>query len=317
MNFKSKAKLSTIDDTGFGTNANNYGGRFINSNGTPNLKKTGVPFLDSISWFHKLLTMRGWKFLLLVFVFYFLINFFFASIYYTIGVDHLNGINATSEIEKFGQAFFFSIQTYTTVGYGHINPSGFMSSFVAAVEALLGLLSFAIATGLFYGRFSRPEAFVKFSENMLVAPYRDGTAIMFRICDYKNTNLIDVEAKLTFAYQIEENGVLTNKFTPLKLEIDKIAALTLSWTIVHHITSESPLYGLTEQDYKTSKGEVIVLIKSFEDLYSVNVFKRRSYTFGEFVYGAKFIPMFYQSPDNEKTILDVDKLSSFDKVVMN
>jgi inward rectifier potassium channel len=316
MNFKNKVKLSTVEDTGFGTNANSYGGRFINPNGSPNLEKTGVPFFDSISWFHKLISMEGWKFMVLVFFFYFMINFFFALLYYVIGVENLNGIDATNELDKFGHAFFFSIQTYTTVGYGHISPSGFLSSFVAAVEALLGLLSFAIATGLFYGRFSRPEAFIRFSDNMLVAPYKEGTALMFRICDFKDTNLIDLEAKLTFAYQVEENGVMTNKFVPLKLEIEKIAALTLSWTVVHNITPESPLFGLKEQDYKTNRGEVIVLIRSFEDLYSVNVFKRKSYTFDEFVYGAKFVPMFSRSLDNEKTILEVDKVNAFEKVAI-
>lgn len=316
MNFKNKIKLPTVDNTGFGSNASSNGGRFINPNGSPNIRKTGVPFFDSISWFHKLISMEGWKFISLVFFFYFSINFLFALLYYAIGVEYLNGINAVSELDKFVQAFFFSIQTYTTVGYGHIHPSGFLSSFVAAVEALFGLLSFAIATGLFYGRFSRPEAFIRFSENMLVAPYKDGTALMFRICDYKDTNLIDLEAKITFAYQVEENGLMTNKFVPLKLEIDRVNALTLSWTLVHNITPESPFYGLNEQDYKTNSGEIIVIIKSFEDLYSVNVFKRKSYVFDEVVYGAKFIPMFSKSSDNDKTILEVDKINSFERVTL-
>ncbi len=314
MSFKNKEKLKTEDNTGFGTFANNYGGRFINRDGNPNLHRTGIGFFDKISWFHVLLSMSRFSFLLLVFAFYFLINVVFAAIYYFIGVENLNGITATNELEKFGNAFFFSIQTYTTVGYGHISPSGFLASTVAAIEALFGLLSFAIVTGLFYGRFSKPKAYIKFSDKMLIAPYKNGKALMFRVCEYKGTNLTGVEAKLTLAYQTEENGTMVNKFFPLNLEIATINALTLSWTLVHHITDDSPLFGITEDDFKINSGEVIVLIKAFEDMFSTNVFKRTSYTFQEIFYGGKFSPMFTRSKDNTKTILEIDKISLFEKV---
>ena len=236
----------------------------------------------------------------------------FAAIYYQIGVENLRGISSINEFDKFGQAFFFSIQTFTTVGYGHINPSGFLASFVAAIEALFGLLSFAIATGLFYGRFSKPQAFIKFSENAIIAPFNNGKALMFRICPYKNTNLTDVEAKITLAYQLEENGVKRNEFFPLSLDIEKINALTLSWTIVHEITDESPLFSLTSDDYKNNSGEIIILLKSFEDMFSTSVFKRSSYIFSDIVYGAKFLPMFSRNADNSKTLLHLDKLNAFE-----
>lgn len=313
---KINSKAKTDSNTGFGTNATSYGGRFITKNGNANVKKTGIGFFESISWYHTMVNIPRWKFILIIVLFYFVVNFCFASLYYMIGVEHLKGINATTPLDKFGQAFFFSIQTYTTVGYGHISPSGFLTSFLAAVEALFGLLSFAIATGLFYGRFSMPKAFLKFSQNALIAPFGSGTALMIRLTPYKNTNLTDAEAKMTLAMTIEDNGKLLNKFYNLDLELAKINALTSSWTLVHPITENSPLYNLTASDYQNISGEILVFIKVFDDMFSATVVKRTSYSFEEVVYGAKFSPMFSRSNDDNRTELHIDKLNAFEKVTL-
>ncbi|WP_310555853.1 ion channel [Flavobacterium sp.] len=314
---KQNKKLKTNENTGFGTNASNYGGRFISKNGTANIHKKGIPILDQISWFHTMLQLPTWKFQVVILLFFISINFIFAFIYYTIGVEHLNGITATTEIEKFGQAYFFSAQTFTTVGYGHINPSGFLTSAIAATEALAGLLAFALATGLLYGRFSKPKAHLKFSENAIIAPFQDGTALMMRVAPYKNTNLTDAEAKLTLGMTIEENGKKINRFFPLDLEYDKVNALTLSWTLVHPITEDSPLYGFTSQDFKSQKGEILVFVKAFDEMFSNIVATRTSYTFEEIEYGAKFVQMYEHSLDNTKTIIHLDKLNTFDKMELN
>lgn len=310
INKKAKAE----NNTGFGTNSQNYGGRFINKNGNANIQKVGIGFLEGISWYHTMLKIPRWKFFFIIILFYFIVNLFFASIYMLIGVENLRGVTSVSRIDKFGEAFFFSIQTFTTVGYGHISPSGFLASFVAAVEALSGLLSFAIATGLFYGRFSKPNAFIKFSENALIAPYKDGTALMMRLAPHKNTNLIDAEAFVTVGILIDENGVISNKFYNLPLEMSKINSLTLSWTLVHPIDEESPLFNLNQSDYKNTIGEILVYIKTFDDMYSSTVAKRTSYTFKEVVYGAKFSPMYSKNESNTKTVLHLDNLNSFIKV---
>jgi inward rectifier potassium channel len=252
---------------------------------------------------------------LVILTFYVAINFIFASIYYGIGIEHLNGIsNVDSEWVKFGQAYFFSAQTFTTVGYGHISPSGFLTSALSAGEALIGLLSFAIATGLFFGRFSKPTAFLKFSHNAIIAPYGENTALMIRITPFKNTNFTDAEAIMTLGMSIEENGRMTNKFYALELELDRINALTLSWTLVHPITENSPLYKFTNTDFKNTNGEILVFIKTFDDMFSNTVAARTSYTFDEVVYGAKFEPMYTRSTDNSKTILNLDKLNVFKNV---
>jgi hypothetical protein len=313
INVKAKADRNT----GFGTNANSYGGRFVNKNGTANVEKKGMHILHRISWYHTMINMPRWKFMLILLLFYVGMNFLFAFVYYLIGIEHLDGIDASgSDWVQFGQAYFFSAQTFTTVGYGHISPTGFMTSLVSAAEALIGLLSFAIATGLFFGRFSKPTAFLKFSQNALIAPYGEIKGLMIRTTPFKNTNFTDAEAKMTLGMSIEENGVMTNNFYSLELELDRINALTLSWTLVHPITENSPLYNFTEADFKNTHGEILVFIKTFDDMFSNTVAIRTSYTFNEVVYGAKFEPMYARSTDNSKTILNLDKLDAFENVTL-
>ncbi len=307
---KINSKAKTENNTGFGTNANDYGGRFVNKDGQPNVNKIGVPFLERISWYHALLAMPRWKFLAVIILFYFGINFLFALLYMVIGVQHLVGIQRENILTEFSEAFFFSMQTFTTVGYGRISPSGFLTSFVASVEALTGLLSFALATGLLYGRFSKPTAYLKFSQNAIIAPYKDGMALMVRLAPFKNTALTDAEAKISLGMMIEENGKMVNKFFPLELEFTKVNALTLSWTVVHPITEDSPLYNYTKEDIANTIGEVIVFIKAFDDMFSNIVVARTSYTFSEIMYGVKYIPMYHRSVDGGKTVLDLDKLNT-------
>ena len=313
---KINSKAKAESNTGFGINASSYGGRFITKNGNANVKKSGIGLFESISWYHTMLNIPRWKFLIIIVLFYFSVNFIFASLYYAVGVEHLNGLTAVTSLDKFGEAFFFSIQTFTTVGYGHISPTGFATSFVASIEALFGLLSFAIATGLFYGRFSKPRAHIKFSHNALIAPFQKETALMLRLSPFKNTNLTDAEAKVTLGMKLVENGVLVNKFYTLDLELSKINALNLSWTLVHPITENSPLFNLTKDDYANIDGEILVFLKVFDDMFSTTVVKRASYSFEEIVFGAKFLPMFSRSDNESKTILHIDKLNLFEKVTI-
>jgi len=311
-------KAKSLINTGFGTSSSSYGGRFINKDGSVNAVKKGVGIFDRISWYHTMLDMPSWKFLLILLLFYISINFVFALLYFGIGIEHLDGIQTTDEAwVQFGQAYFFSAQTFTTVGYGHISPTGFYTSALSSAEALMGLLSFAIATGLFFGRFSKPDIFLKFSKNAIIAPFNNGKALMFRLAPYKNTNYIDAEVNVTLGMQMEENGVMTNRFYTLDLEYQKINSLALSWTLVHPITSESPLYGLTASDYESITGEIIVIIKTFDDMFSTTVATRTSYTFEEVVYGAKFLPMYSQSENHHSTVLDLALLNTFDRVVID
>ena len=312
INARAKRNLNT----GYGDNASSYGGRFLNKDGRANIKKQGVGLLERTSWYHTMLLLPGWKFLTLIFLFYVAMNLSFAFVYFMLGMESL-GLTSGSALSNFGEAFFFSAQTFTTVGYGRISPVGFASSAIAAVEALIGLLSFALATGLLYGRFSKPVAYLRFSRHAVIAPYKNINALMFRVAPYKNNNLVEAEASVTLGMVEEENGVRSNKFYQLELELKSINALTLSWTLVHPINEKSPLYNFSQSDFENTTGEILVFIKAFDDLYSNHVVARTSYVFREIKYGSKFLPMFTRSLSGDQTVLDLDKLDHSEEVHLN
>ena len=273
--FNRKAKVE--NETGLSTNSALSGGRFFNNNGNPNVQVKGMRFFERLNIYHALLSMPRWKFLLVIVIFFISINLVFASIYLLIGIEHLNGMIATNNAEKFGEAFFFSAQTFTTVGYGRISPIGFATSFTAALEALTGLLTFALATGLMYGRFARPRAYIRYSKNALYVPFREGTALMFRLVPYTKNYLMNVEVKLTVAMRVMDEGALKTKFFTAALDISKAITLTSNWTLVHIINEESPLFGLTKEDIKNAELELLIFLQGFDESFSNTVISRSSY----------------------------------------
>ena len=307
-------RFKNLENTGFGTNSTIEGVRITNKDGSTNLRKTGLPFWERISVYHTLLRMKPVNFLLCVLLLYTSVNLLFASLYFFIGIEHLSGAGTSASLfEQFMDAFFFSSQTLTTVGYGHVAPMGMAANAVAAIESLVGILIFALVTGLIYGRFARPRAYIVFSGNLLVSPYKGGRALMLRIATYKNNHLTDVEATVTIAIHIEEKGKPVTRFYPLPLEFARVNSLALSWTIVHPVDDKSPLYGYSEEDMINSKMELIVSIKAFDDHFSNIVQQRTSYTYREMVYGARFLPMFQRAPSGTHTILKLDKINAYEK----
>ncbi len=311
-----RQRLRDIDNTGFGANSNVEGGRLLNPDGTTNLRKRGIPLWERISIYHTLLRMKPSHFILCVFLFYTSVNIIFACIYFLIGASNLGVAKDATLFEQFSETFFFSSQTLTTVGYGHMAPRGMAANIVASTESLIGILSFAVVTGLIYGRFSRPRAYLLFSPNLLVAPYKDGKALMLRFATYKNNHLTEVEAGLTLAMHLKENEKTVTKFYTLKLEIAKINSMALSWTLVHAINEESPLYNYTKEGIDEARMELIVMIKAFDDHFSNVVQQRTSYTYQQVIYGAKFLPMFERSTDGGYTLLELNKINAHELVTL-
>jgi inward rectifier potassium channel len=299
------------NDTGFSTSASDKGGgRFINKDGTYNLVKEGMPFWQRISVFHDMLNLPRWKFITVIVLAYCIINLFFASVYFLIGAHEFQGLpSGADDWRIFRELFYFSTETYTTVGYGRVNPMGDMANLVAGLESLTGFLSLAIATGLIYGRFSKPRSYLAFSNHAVVAPYKEGTGLMFRFAAYKDKHsLTDLEIKVNVGLRVLENDRPVYKYFSLDLERTKVETMPMSWTVVHPITESSPFFGFTEEDMENGDVELYVMLRGFDDVFSNYVQQRTSYTFREIFFNRKFIPMYRESEDGLTTILELHKL---------
>src|SRR4051812_31111531 len=280
--------------------------RIINPDGSFNVRRRGSTWRD----FHPylLLINSSWPlFLAVVFLGYLVVNTMFAAVYYAIGTEQLQGINEPTAWQRFIETFFFSAHTLTTVGYGSISPRGVGANIVAALEALTGVLGFAVATGLLFGRVSRPSARIGFSENMLLTEYQDGASLQFRIVNRRKNSLMELEARTMLMTVVMENGKAKRNYQLLKLEREKVIFFPLTWTVVHPIDSESPLFGRTAEELRRLQAEVLILIKGYDDTFSQTVLARRSYRHDEIVWGRRFAPAFFVDAEGA-LVLEVSKV---------
>ncbi len=300
------------NDTGLSTKNSDLGtGRFINKDGSYNLVKEGMPFWKRISVFHDMLNLPSWKFVSIILIYYLVINLSFTTVYFLIGPSELTGLPVgVSKWRTFKELFYFSTETYTTVGYGRVNPVGDFANIVSGLESLTGLLSLAIVTGLIYGRFSKPRSYLSFSEQALISPYKEITALMFRFAAYKDMHtLTDLEIKVNIGLKVLENETPIYKYFSLDLERTRVETMPMSWTVVHPITETSPFYGFTEEDMKNADVELYVMLRGFDDVFSNYVQQRTSYTYQEIIFNRKFVPMYRESEDGQKTILELHKIN--------
>lgn len=308
-----KNRPEDLKEFGFGTKVYEANQRLVTKSGRSNVKRKGLSFLDELSFFHSLITMPWWKFNLLVASAYLTLNLFFAVLYYYIDIADINGMVASNNFERFMEAFFFSTQSLTTVGYGRLNPVGMVDSTIAAFESMIGLLGFALATGLLYGRFSRPVAKMLFSDVAVIAPYRGMEGFMVRFANKRKHDLIEVEAQIIYTWVAIENGKEVRKFENLNLEIKRISVLSATWTLVHPIDDASPMKDLGKPELEARNVEVLVNIKAFDESFSQTVYTRSSYKYNEIVTGAKFISAISPNPDGS-ILVELDKISSYEMV---
>ncbi len=287
--------------------------RLMNSDGSFTGLREAINYWDNT--YHYLVTISWRHFFFLALAFFIFINVCFGTLYFFMGVENFNGITPGSPLHNFVQAFFFSSQTLTTVGYGHISPNGMSISVVASFESFLGLLTFALISGLLYGRFSRPLAQVAFSENLLVSPYNSGQGLMFRMVNARKSELIETEVQVLMAFNQSDNaGNTARKFYPLKLEVAKISFFSLSWTIVHPLDDDSPIIDFSEQDLINANAEFMVLVKGTDEIFQQVVHARHSYSADEIVWNAKFTPILQYNEAGVPKVM-TSRVGRYEKVV--
>ena len=289
--------------------------RFLNRNGSFNVQREGLPFWQSLSVYQYFLTITWSRFLSYVAASYILMNALFAAAFVACGSHALTGFEREPMRLRFVDAFFFSVHTLATIGYGSIVPHNLAANLLVTIESLVGLLGFAIVAGFVFARFARPTAQVIFSRSAIIAPYRDRTAFMFRIANQRSNEMVNLEAKIVLARRKRDGVVATDReFTLLKLEREGVIFFPLTWTIVHPIDPDSPLYGVTDADLRTTDAEFLVLLNGFDETFSQTVHTRSSYKAEEVVWGAKFRSVFNPPREDGTISIDIRKLDEIERI---
>ncbi len=296
-------------DLGFGSVvARESRQRLLNRDGSFSVSRTGLGFWAMISPYHALMTMSWARFLSLAAAFYLLVNAVFAWGYVLCGPDALQGAHDAQIRSQFLRAYFFSVQTLATIGYGHITPSGLETNLLVTVESLVGLMGFALVTGMLFARFSRPTAKIMFSNIAVITAYRGITAFEFRIANQRSNEIVELEAKVLFSRIEFAEGRKVRKFYDLNLERRKVTFFPLSWTIVHPIDESSPLKGVADQDLRDSDAEFLVLLTGIDETFSQTVHARSSYKPHEILWGPRFSDIFRRPEKGGPLTVDVGRI---------
>ncbi|HMQ46758.1 MAG TPA: ion channel [Saprospiraceae bacterium] len=290
------------NDLGFGNKITDSVDRLINPDGSFNVIRRG-----GINWqpYQSLVEMSWTKFFIFITIGYILVNALFAILYLIVGAQNLSGIESDAQLHPFWAAFFFSIQTFTTVGYGSVSPMGMAANLIAAFNALVGLMAFALATGLFFSRFSRPKSNIAFSEKAVFRRYHDSeyNSFQLQIVNRRHNKIINLEAQLNLSWIDHRGGNKVRRFATLSLERSKVVLFPLNWVIVHVIDENSPLWQKTREEIEEMEPEFLIMVQGFDETYAQTIHANSSYICEQIHWNARFKPMYY--PQAGMTILEL------------
>ena len=287
--------------------------RIMRPDGSLNVIRLGHGFWQSLNVYQHLLTVSWPRFFVYVLGTYFVVNALFAALFISAGPEAIQGGGSPDAGTRWLNAIFFSVQTIATIGYGQMTPNGPLANALVAMEALTGLLGFAVITGILFARFSRPTAHILRSSVALISPYKDGCGLMFRIANGRTTQLIDIKASVTYSWM--DRAANLRRFRTLQLERDTVALLPTQWIIVHPIDESSPLHGQNQEQILSADPEIFVSLSAVDETFSQPVHHRFSYADNEIVHGAKFKDPFGASEAGVVTI-DLSKLSDYSRVLL-
>ncbi len=298
-------------DLGFGSvvgGANER--RLLERDGSFTSRRIGFPPISYLNGYHAVLTMSWPKFLGTVVLCYVTVNAAFAVLFLACGPGSLSGLAPESQGGGFLRAFFFSVDTFATIGYGTVYPQGVAANTIVTVEAMLAIIAIALLTGVVFARFARPTSALIFSDVAVIAPYQGGSGFMFRITNARSNQLMELEAKVQFT-RLDGSG---RRYTQLKLERTRVVFFPLSRTIVHPIDEKSPLWGFSHDDLVRTDAEFLILVSGIDETFAQTVHARSSYKPDEIRVGKKFSNI-YNPVDEDGTIsIDVSKLSDIEDV---
>jgi inward rectifier potassium channel len=284
--------------------------RFVNKDGSFNIHRKGVLNRSVFSPYHAVLNASWWRFNLGILGYYLSANIIFTVFYFLSGRNAFPDIANMDAAHRFGQLFFYSVQVITTLGTSPLHPANTMADAVLGIEAMVGLLGFALGASLLFARFSNPPAKILFSEQAIIAPYNNITGLMVRIINGRSNELINVSATMTLVME-EQTGHRTFKLLPL--ERDQVQTFPVNWTMVHPINSGSPLFGKTYQDLKNAKAEVVVNVTAVDRDLSKTVYVRSSYSGDEIVFGVKFVNIIERDAQ-DTVVVDPQRVGEIEKV---
>jgi inward rectifier potassium channel len=285
--------------------------RLLNRDGTFNVRRNNLRSFHPFNAYHTLISLSVPRLILLLIAGYVATNLGFAVLYWLAGEGAIAGA-ASSPLQRFEDCLFFSVQTLATIGYGKLVPGSRTANLLVAIEALVGLLGFAVLSGLLFARFARPTAKIRFSTHAVIAPYQNGWGLMFRLVNMRNHDLADVHAVVSFARWVDDQGKRRRRFDQLSLERDFIIFMPLHWVVVHPITDTSPLRGLTQESLAAADPEIICLITADDETFAQTVHAKTSYDKSDIVWGARFRDMYL--PDTDRVAIDLTRLHDIEPV---
>lgn len=284
--------------------------RLINKDGSFNLAEYASRTFEWEDLYHYLLTIRWTTFFFALAMIYVAENTIFGSIYFFLGHTSFHGLQSATGVDFFIECFFFSVQTFATIGYGRINPVGMGANLVVSLEALVGLLSAALATGILFARFSRPSANVLFSKNALISLHDGKPALTIRMANKRRNQIVDasVKAVVSFTYNTKEGQNFRMPYD-LKLVRGHSSYFAMSWTIIHEIDESSPLAGKSLAQLKELDAEIIIALVGIDSVFSSSVSARSSYKPDEIRFNSRFDDMIFPTQEG-KLELHIDKIDN-------